>query len=763
MIYHSWFAQIPPAHREKYTQWAQALLIFASVVLLIALGTLGILYKPWQESRQQLQLSAGQVAPRDILAPRSLTYASAILTERSRQAASSTITPIYEPQPQVTRDQINYAKAVSSYIHTVRHDPYASSHQKILDLQAIASLKTSPESWASLLSLSENRWELIRTELPILVERTMQREIRVSNLDSARNLLVNSVPARFSSEEAALIVAIAWDIIQPNTFLNDPLTQQRQNEAAAQVIPQEVHYEQGQLIVREGNLVTETELEALKQFGFLDSRGLPWHELMGAILGVGLCVLSFGVYLQRFEPALLRQPQLITLIACLFLLTLFSLNIFDNEAGRQRYLYPAPAMGLLLSSLFSPHIALTASIFLALLMSLALPAAYDMEMAAYVMVGSLAGILTLRHNDRLNSYFVAGLVIGLAHTLVMLIFRLMDSAGPLGGEIFVSAMVTFASGLFAAGMALVGLYIISSVTNLTTHLKLMELMDFKHDLLQKLLRQAPGTYQHSLQVANLCELAAQAIGANAQLIRVAAMYHDIGKTLDPIYFGENAPEGVKPHDQLNDPYKSAKIILAHVIEGEKMARRAHLPPRIRDFILEHHGTTKALYFYNQALDQAEKTGQSVREEDFRYPGPAPRSRETAIMMLADGCESAARSVRPSSKEEVEKVVNTIFELRLGEGQLDDSGLTLYDLKVIRQTFIETLQAMYHPRIPYQNRVAPPDTPSSKLLATGFVRAALTEASVMEVGQRKSIVVSADGALREVKSPSIPPPIEDNQA
>jgi hypothetical protein len=319
------------------------------------------------------------------------------------------------------------------------------------------------------------------------------------------------------------------------------------------------------------------------------------------------------------------------------------------------------------------------------------------------MLGGVAGILGMRRSERLNGFFVAGLIIGVTNLLVMLAFALTaEDRAPLA-TLVSRSIVTLASGLFAAGVALVCLYGVTSLMNLPTNLKLIELTDSNHPLLQQLLREAPGTYQHSLQVANLCELAAEAISANAQLIRVAAMYHDIGKTLNPYFFAENTTEGMNPHDDLDDPSHSARVIIGHVIEGERMARLANLPLRIRDFILEHHGTTQVLYFYNQAVERAGGDESAVDIREFTYPGPAPRSRETAIMMLADGCESATRARRPSSKAEVEEVVNTIFELRLGEGQLDNSGLTLNDLRVIRQIFIETLQAIYHPRIAYKMR------------------------------------------------------------
>jgi putative nucleotidyltransferase with HDIG domain len=245
-------------------------------------------------------------------------------------------------------------------------------------------------------------------------------------------------------------------------------------------------------------------------------------------------------------------------------------------------------------------------------------------------------------------------------------------------------------------------------------------------LLQRLLREAPGTYQHSLQVANLAEVATERIGGNATLVRVAAMYHDIGKMLNPHFYVENQAEGLNPHDVLDDPVQSARLIIGHVVEGERMARRYHLAPRIRDFIREHHGTTRVIYFYHKALEQAGGAEDKINVEDFTYPGPRPQSKETAILMLADGTESAARAIKPRSEIEVGEVVSMIFERALQEEQLDDCNLTLKELKIIQQSFIETLQGVYHPRIAYPT----PQKKRSTLSVPAYVapRPELTEPS-----------------------------------
>lgn len=695
------FQQLLAAQPDHLQEWGQRVVVFAALLFFVVVGAFALALGDLIAARDTLQLKVGDVATRDILAPRSLTYDSEVLTEQARQAAIAKVEPVYDPNPDVTREQIKLARAVITYIDEVRHDSYADIGQKLEDLLLIEALNVADNIWEEVVTTPDSRWDLIGDEISALVERTMQRDIRADNLDATRSALVNSVASRFSTNEAEVIVAISEDLIQPNTFFNEDLTRERQEEAAAAVAVQKRNFERGQLIIRSGNIVTELDREALRQFGFLQAGDLQLQTLLGALLAMTLVTITFGLYLERFHQPLLRDPTLLSLIGSVFLIALGSVNFFGQEGADQPYLYPSAAMGLLLTSIVSPQLAIVACTFLALLAGITFPNDQALEMTAYILVGSVIGVLAMRRAERLNSFFVAGLIIGLGNLVVVCAFALTAEDTPSLGQLIARGFVAVGNGLFAAGLALVGLYAVTSFFNLPTSLKLIELTDFKQPLLQQLLRKAPGTYQHSLQVANLCELAAEAIGADTQLVRVAAMYHDIGKMLNPYFFAENIPQGANPHDDLNDPYQSARVIIGHVIEGERMARRANLPARIQDFIVEHHGTTQVLYFYNQAIERNGGNASKVDIADFTYPGPAPRSRETAIMMLADGCESATRSRNPSSKADVEEMVNTIFELRLSEGQLDNSQLTLNDLKTIRAIFIETLQAMYHPRIAYK--------------------------------------------------------------
>ena len=235
-------------------------------------------------------------------------------------------------------------------------------------------------------------------------------------------------------------------------------------------------------------------------------------------------------------------------------------------------------------------------------------------------------------------------------------------------------------------------------------MQLSELSRPTQPLLRQLLLKAPGTYHHTIVVSNLAERAAAAIGADALLARVGSYYHDIGKTVRPYFFTENIADNSSPHEKL-DPLTSAQIIISHVTDGIDLAQKYRLPPRIQDFIREHHGRSLTQFFYTQAQRQAGDSA-TVDPESFRYPGPNPRSKETAILLLADSCEAAVRSVRPNTREELEKFINKLIDGRVADGVLNQCDLTFKDLQTIREVFIQVLQGVHHPRVTYPEPVQP---------------------------------------------------------
>jgi putative nucleotidyltransferase with HDIG domain len=320
-----------------------------------------------------------------------------------------------------------------------------------------------------------------------------------------------------------------------------------------------------------------------------------------------------------------------------------------------------------------------------------------LEVLVYAAWGGLTAALTLGRVERISALFRAGACVALAHVVVVVIFRLpQDIAQP--SDLLAPALAGIANGGISASLALGGLFLIGPLFDIATTMRLVELSRPDHPLLQRLLREAPATYHHSLMVANLAEQAAERIGADALLARVGAYYHDVGKITRPYFFTENQVEGVNPHDRL-DPRTSAEVLISHVKDGVEMARRYRLPRHVRAFIPEHHGTSWVSFLYNKAVQQAGDAA-LVDENDFRHQGPKPQSRETALVMLADGCEAAVRSMRPTSAEETAEVVGRVISERVADGQLSECNLTLRDLEIVRAAFISTLKGVFHPRIQY---------------------------------------------------------------
>jgi hypothetical protein len=352
---------------------------------------------------------------------------------------------------------------------------------------------------------------------------------------------------------------------------------------------------------------------------------------------------------------------------------------------------------MLVAVVFDIRFAILITIVMAYIVGLIAP--NSLELSLYTAVGGIMAVLTLRDIHRFNTFFRAGLIAALGHILVILIFRLPQDIEIV--ELLQLVLYGLANGIFSAALTLIGFYITGTIFRVTTTFQLQDLSRLDHPLLRELLRRAPGTYHHSIMVANLAEQAAENIKANSTLVRVGAFYHDIGKMNRPPFFTENQ-EGVNPHDSL-DPYTSARIILSHLSDGLEMARRYRLPDRIRDFIAEHHGIRIAKAFYMKAREQAGEEADEVDKQKFSYAlvgGRRPRSRETGIVMMADAIEATSTVIRPDSEKAIEKLVNSIIDGDLTEGQLDDSELTLGDIKLIRASFIETLKGRYHVRVRY---------------------------------------------------------------
>ena len=684
-------------NRPAWWVWGRLFLLGA---LLTGLTTLAMVRPFWQItalSSTRVVLEAGEVAPYDIRAPRRVTFESEILGAEARQQAAAAVEPIYTPpDPSLARQQLDRARQVLDYLGSVRADPLAFPAQKrgwILAVEELSDLPT--ETLNAILSLPDESWDRVVLETLAVVDQAMRREIRDGRLGE----VLEEVPAWVSldmlDEEVTVTVALAQRFLVPNSFLNVEATAAAIERARQEVPPVLRTFEAGEIIVREGTRVTPLDIEALDQMALRQPQ-IQWADWVGAALMATVMTVLLGIYLGNTQPTVLWTGRQLLLLVLLIGFSVLAAGLMVPAGVVLRYLTPAPTLALLATATLGLHPGLAAAIFLGGVTGVI--ADYSLEMAVYTTLGGLTGALLLGRIERISALFRSGLYIALTHIVVIIVFRLFEGGNQQPTDVLISLLSGVGNGGISASLALGGLFLIGPLFDLTTTIRLIELSRPDHPLLQRLLREATATYHHSLMVANLAEQAAEHIGADALLTRVGAYYHDVGKIARPYFFTENQAQGINPHDRL-DPRTSAQVLIGHVQDGIELARRYRLPARVRAFISEHHGTNRVSFLYEKAIAIADDPKQ-VNPNDFRYPGPKPQSKETALVMLADGCEAAVRSARPASPEEVTQIVQRIIEQRIADSQLSESGLTLRDVEQIREALATSLRGVFHPRITY---------------------------------------------------------------
>jgi len=683
----------PLPRRVGHRWWAWLRLILLGMV--VAGVTAVVMVLPLLPT-DRVVLEEGYVAPQDMRASRRVKYESAILRAEEQDRAASRLQPVYtRPDPGLARQQLDRVRQVLDYLGSVRADTLASPAQQrswILAAPELADL--SIETLDGLLALPDESWDRVQLDTLAVIDQAMRREIREGFLGNAREGVPALVSLDLSDDEASVTVALVQHFLIPNSFLDPTATAEAQDRARKEVPPVLRTFEADEIIVREGERVTALDIEALDQLGLRQPQ-VKWTDLTSAGLRAVLMITLLCLYLAVFQSSVLWNGQQLLLLVLLTSFSVLGAGVMVPGGLVLRYLAPAPALAMLASATLGPHAGVVTAIFLGGVVGVV--ADNSLEMATYAALGGLVAALTLGRVERIGALFRAGVFVALAHVVIVVIFGLSQGITQ-PGNLLITGLTGIVNGGLSASLALGGLFLIGPLFDITTTMRLIELSRPDHPLLQRLLREAPATYHHSLMVANLAEQAAERIGADALLTRVGAYYHDVGKISRPYFFTENQAKGVNPHDRL-DAYTSVEVIIDHVKDGLELARRYRLPRRVRAFIPEHHGTKWVSFFYNKAVQLAGDAA-LVDESDFRHHGPKPQSRETALVMLADGCEAAVRSMRPTSAEEVAEIVNRIIDQLVADGQLGECDLTLRDLHIIRETFISSLKGAFHPRVKY---------------------------------------------------------------
>ncbi len=639
----------------------------------------------------------GDVAAYDIRAPYRLTYISEVETNRQRDLAEASVAPIFTPPDvQTSRRQMSLAYEVLDYIQQIRNDPALSPEERVRKLISLDELSIRESTARAILALQDRQWGRVSAQTTAVLDAVLRRPIHPGNLEEVRASVPQLISFSLQPEEAEIVTQLVGALIVPNTNYDAAATEAARRAAREAVKPVERKYEANQIIVRSGQIVGPNEIEALERFN-LRRPGLTWTGALSAFLLSGLSALLFAAGMLRAQANPFKRParQMVLSMALLVAtVILAALLLPGRNALLSLYLFPWAATAMTIASWSGLLPGLLSALIMGSLIGIEMDA--NLETALFIFAGGSAACLSLGRVERLSHFLRAGLLAGIAQSAVLVAMRLsLLNAGDLPTFATMLAM-SLLGGVLSAGLAIALLYLSGVLFDVTTVVQLSELSRLSHPLLQQMVTQTPGTYHHTLMVAHLAENAAERIGADALLTRVGAYFHDIGKLNNPQFFVENQLEGFNPHDRL-DPLTSSTILRNHVTDGLKLAAKYRLPTRLRAFIAEHHGTTKTQYQYMQAC---QASGQAVDADAFRYPGPRPRSKETAIVMLADGSEAVVRAGRFATFEEIDNALRQLFADRLADHQLDDSDLTLHEIELVRQSFLETLRGVYHPRMQY---------------------------------------------------------------
>jgi putative nucleotidyltransferase with HDIG domain len=608
----------------------------------------------------------GSLADRQVRAPRSVAFVSETLTEAERERASAAVPKVYTRSPAVVASSRDRLGQAVNAIGRVRADAAQTREQRIASLTRLAEVAISAQIAPLIIDMTAAEWDAVSKELDNALRTLYQPGIRPEQLEAAREASATALPPAWTDRQKGVGAWIVKQFVDSDVTLDQAATSTAQQTARSGVPLVQVQVVAGEVVVREGTVVSALEVEKLRALGLVNT-GIDWPGAVGLTVWAVLITAVLALFIQRYATEAWNDDRKMILVMLSLLVVTVTARALIPGHTLLVYFIPFAAVAMIITVLVGGRTALATQIAGALHVGIL---SGQVELVAYVLVPALLGMAAVQRATTAREFAAGAGSVALGNLGVVLSFTLIgQSTDPVGAaQLAIAALVSGAgSGLLAfAGMAMFG-----HLFRITTVFELRELADPNHPLLRQLLLRTPGTYHHSLLVANLAERAAEVIGADPLVARVGAYYHDIGKMRNPTGFIENQT-GTNPHDEL-DPIVSAGI-----------------------------GTSVVKYFYQLAQSR----GQNPDEASFHYPGPRPRSKEAAIVMLADGTEASVRSLAEKKPETIRAMVERIVGDRLSEGQLDECDLTLRDIQRIKDAFCELLLGVYHERIPYpEDRIA----------------------------------------------------------
>lgn len=647
------------------------------------------------------------------------TVEDPVKTEQERQRAASEVTPVYDFDEEAAQNSAAVVRSVFDYALDAKEEAAKDKDNEkesppdtagqIADLrkklegleESGGGFRLSDELLGMLIRSGSDDLVKVRDSVSKIVSEIMDQPIRDTALADSRNETEGRI--RSLAIPAGLMpaaVEIGRSSITVNERLDEQQTEARIEHAKAEVEPTRIL--QGQVIVQEGQIIDREVHRQLELAGLLNE-----NTSLRPVLAIGLFTLLIFWFIYRHfrqleQPGYVKKKWLATTLVIYFLTILAMKLLAATEIDFNMalaYVYPTALVPFLLRLLTDGRMAILLTVLTAATGGILLQEGYspvaNMEIVLYILFGGFAGHYLIQGDGRRSSILAASFGVSAANAVFITFYLLMTQSHFGLQEWSFFMIAALGSGLLSGALTIGLMPFFESVFGILSDLKLVELSNPNHPLLKRILTETPGTYHHSVMVANLSDAACEAIGANGLLARVGSYYHDIGKTRRPAFFIENQMAGTNPHDTL-PPEKSRDIIIAHAADGADILKKNGMPKELVDIARQHHGTTLLKYFHVKAGE----TGINVDEAAYRYPGPKPQTKEIAVISIADSCEAAVRSMKEPTPEKIEQLVHSIIKDKMNDGQFSECDLSFKELKIVAEVICTTLNGVFHNRIEY---------------------------------------------------------------
>lgn len=643
-------------------------------------------------SPKKYDLKSGDIAQSDIKAPRETVDEAA--SQEVLDEALKNVDKQYTQKSEVKTNVENQVKDLFQKIIELTSSQ-KDIKNKVKELTSYENFSLSEHDATTLLSLNSDTLKNLQWEILDILNTVYETNIQDGNEESllAAQQTANSEMDKLNLDSSyeSIIRNIVLSKIEPNLFYDEEKTNEKIEEVKKST--EKVIIKKNQIIVKEGEPVTEGQIQILKELGIIDE-GKTGSLLVLYILTamfVGIILYLQYTYVKKNHKAIYEDNKKLILIC---LLNVSYLVLASGVKYVSPYLIPMACTPLLLSMLINHKVSLVLSSYNVILLGALIE--FDPQIILLAFISTILSSTILRKMQQRNDIIYATLGIGLLCGVLNFLIGNMVSINI--KEVIINSLLTVV-GVLLSGILTIGILpFLENTFDVVTTLKLLELSNPNSPLLRKLLMESPGTYHHSMLVANLAEMAAEEVGANPVVTRIGAYYHDVGKTSRPYFFKENQIGNENPHDKITAAL-SARIIISHVKDGVELAKEYKLPKVIQDIIAEHHGTTFVKYFYITEKNNSDDPD-SINEDDYKYPGPIPSTKESGIIMLADSVEAAVRSITEPTSEKIEQMVSNIIDGKIKDKQLNNCDLTFKDLDKIKECFLKALKGIYHQRIEY---------------------------------------------------------------